>query len=115
MSRTTRAELEELAALINSRLGGGDYAIGYAYGSPRLERDGGAVDVSPRLPAGQLADWMRAFLAGIDAMLRKAEDVALSCLCPFTHMHPRHLTGESILDQPLPDTGAGSQVEAYRG
>ena len=44
-----------------------DYFVQYAYGRPRLMRQGGSIDVSPRLPAGQLADWMRAFLAGIDA------------------------------------------------
>lgn len=107
MSRTTKAELEVLATVINNRLGLWSrtpdhglvaderaYFVQYAYGQPRLMRDGGAVDVSPRLPAGQLADWMRAFLDGIDAAER-------------AHTVPPL--------QPLPDTGAGASVEAYRG
>lgn len=63
---TPRAELDGLAEMI-SRAVGEPHAIGYAYGRPRLERAGGSVDVSPRLPAGELARWMRAFLAGVDA------------------------------------------------
>jgi hypothetical protein len=70
MARVKQSELEHLAEMINTRLGIVDpdakYEIHRAYGSPRLERELGSVDVSPRLPAGQLADWMRAYLAGID-------------------------------------------------
>jgi hypothetical protein len=88
MSRTTRQELDDLAAMINRRLGADDYAIGYAYGSPRLERDGGARDVSPRLPAGQLADWMRAFLAGIDAYAAKADPIIEN----LSHPDPREVS-----------------------
>jgi hypothetical protein len=72
MARVTRNELDDLAAMVNRRLGADDYFIQSAYGSPRLMRDGGSRDVSPRLPAGQLADWMRAFLAGIDAGIDRA-------------------------------------------
>jgi hypothetical protein len=43
------------------------YTIEYAYGRPRLMRAHGSVDVSPRLSTGELAQWMRAFVAGIDA------------------------------------------------
>jgi len=63
--RMTKAGLQEIVDVINRRTGG-DYELGYAYGRPRLERDGGAREVSPRLSAGQLADWMRAFLEGFD-------------------------------------------------
>ena len=63
--RTTRADLQEIVDVINRRTGG-DYEISVAYGQPRLVRDGGAREVSPRLAAGQLADWMRAFLDGFD-------------------------------------------------
>jgi hypothetical protein len=69
-TRTTRAQLDELAEIINRRLdlaGDRAYTVEYAYGRPRLERAGGSVDVSPRLPAGELAQWMRAFMGGMDA------------------------------------------------
>ena len=39
-TRTTRAQLDELAGIINRTLGGA-YSIEYAYGRPRLERAGG--------------------------------------------------------------------------
>lgn len=82
--RTTRKELDQLAMMIDGRLYGWvetghpngnrpvarDYFVQYAYGQPRLMRKGGSVEVSPRLPAGQLALWMRAFLAGMDASWR---------------------------------------------
>ena len=76
MTRTTRRELDALATIINGRLGlpleptwepdDRSFAVTWAYGQPRLYRDGGSVEVSPRLPSGQLAMWMRAFIAGID-------------------------------------------------
>jgi hypothetical protein len=65
-TRTTRAQLDELAGIINRTLGGA-YSVEYAYGRPRLERAGGSVDVSPRLTAGELAQWMRAYIAGMIA------------------------------------------------
>ena len=78
-ARTTRRELDELANIINHALLCAPgvrcvdldperaYRIEYAYGRPRLVRAGGSVDVSPRLPAGELSQWMRAFLGGIEA------------------------------------------------
>jgi hypothetical protein len=60
------------------------YRIAYAYGRPRLERAGGSVDVSPRLPAGELAQWMRAYLDGIDAeLLKLLPDTALEKLAHY--------------------------------
>jgi len=66
MTQTTRADLDQLARMIDLALSlpPGSHAIEYAYGSPRLVRDGGSVDVSPRLPAGELARWIRAYHAG---------------------------------------------------
>ena len=64
--RTTRAELDQLCAIIN-RATDGDYEVQYAYGRPRLVRANGSVDVSPRLSTGELAQWMRAMLTGIEA------------------------------------------------
>jgi hypothetical protein len=71
-TRTTRATLDELAGIINRRLyliPSEAVEIEYAYGSPRLVRKGRSVDVSPRLPAGELAQWMRAYIEGMDAGL----------------------------------------------
>jgi len=64
--RTTRRELEQLAKTINIALAQKDeYFVQWTYGQPRLMRAGGSVEVSPRLPSGQLAQWMRAFYAGV--------------------------------------------------
>ena len=77
--RTTRADLDQLAVIIDHALlckpgvpctkldPDLRHTVEYAYGSPRLYRARGSVEVSPRLPAGQLADWMRAYIAGIHA------------------------------------------------
>jgi hypothetical protein len=66
VTRTTRRELDALAADVGRALGR-PMAIGYAYGRPRLESADGARALSPRLPAGDLADWMRAWLNGWSA------------------------------------------------
>ena len=66
MVRTTRPDLDHLAAIIE-RLTGQEHRIVYAYGQPRLYRAGGSVEVSPRLAAGDLAQWMQAYIAGISA------------------------------------------------
>lgn len=65
--RTTIDQLRNLAVSIDHALDlpRGTHEINRAYGQPRLLRDGGSVEVSPRLPAGQLELWMRAYLAGI--------------------------------------------------
>lgn len=69
MARTTIRELALLARSIDDALGlpEGTHDLDIAYGSPRLVCNGGSHDVSPRLPAGQLLDWMRAYKAGIYA------------------------------------------------
>ena len=63
MARTSRNELDHLANIISRRTGVA-MSIEYAYGKPRLMSDRGARDVSPRLPAGELMQWMSAFLDG---------------------------------------------------
>lgn len=74
MTRTTRAELDQLAVVINRTLdivphinAGKDtaYYVQGAYGRVRLVKDNGSVEVSPSLTTGELARWMRAFHAGI--------------------------------------------------
>jgi len=47
----------------------GTYYIGGAYGGHRLERmtkGGGAADISPRLNRSALADWINAYIDGIE-------------------------------------------------
>ena len=65
--RTTRKDLEGLATVLNNCTNrpAGYYFVQYAYGQPRLMAADGSREVSPRLPAGQLADWLRAFIAGV--------------------------------------------------
>ena len=65
--RISRQHLDSMVDRLNREVPGQDYSIGVAYGSPRLERNGGSVNVSPRLPKGQLYVWMHAFLDGIEA------------------------------------------------
>ena len=65
MARTSKSDLDEQAEFL-SRMTGIDFSIDWAYGAPRLSSDRGSRDVSPRMPSGQLMDWMNAFAAGID-------------------------------------------------
>lgn len=70
--RMTKATLEKIAdncTLAVNPKGGWHYAIEYAYGRPRLgltDAKGCWRDVSPRLPSGQLAEWMWAYLKGVE-------------------------------------------------
>ena len=64
MERTTRADLEDKVNVIN-RITHGDYTLGKAYGRFRLYRDGESTEVSPRLPMGQLGDWLSAYVDGL--------------------------------------------------
>lgn len=72
MTRTTRADLDNLARSVDTALDlpTGTHAVQVAYGRPRLIRyvNPGQVDVSPRLPSGELERWIRAYLAGIWAV-----------------------------------------------
>ena len=71
MAQVTQKELDRLAERLNEALGITDerkqYAIGYAYGSPRLEKNMGSVDISPRLTKGKLHVWIHAYIGGIYA------------------------------------------------
>lgn len=68
--RTTKRELDRLAEMLNRRTGR-DFEIEYAYGSPRLVVNRGSTDVSPRLTAGQLEQWIWAFMKGMDECGRR--------------------------------------------
>lgn len=71
---TTKAELDQLARLIDSALDlpAGTHEIEFAYGRPRLVANGGSKDVSPRLPKPELEEWLRAYLGGINATLSRS-------------------------------------------
>ena len=84
----TRAMLNRRVALLNDMTGAaqepyksdrdangslianpGTYYIAGAYGGYRLERmskGGGALDISPRLSKPALADWLNAYIDGIE-------------------------------------------------
>lgn len=64
MARTTRADLDHLERRLELTLHGQDWLIQYAYGQPRLLRKNGSINVSPRLPAGRLKEWIEAYLEG---------------------------------------------------
>lgn len=87
--RVTKEMLERRVALLNAMTGAaqepykterdsrgglianaGTYYIGGAYGGYRLERmsngGGGATDISPRLSKPALADWINAYIDGIE-------------------------------------------------
>lgn len=78
MTRVTKADLEALVRVLNNRLGRpvewgkpGNLYVQEGYGNgPRLyEQLGlarGTREVSPRLPRGQMAQYIRAMLVGID-------------------------------------------------
>ena len=66
-TRTTKADLQQYVNVINRLTDNRcDFSISRAYGKPRLYRSAESVEVSPRLPAGQLADWMHAYINGIN-------------------------------------------------
>lgn len=86
MTRTTRSELDSLIKILNRRLDRPEYGwerqgtrnvanvgaftLDRSYGGNRLQEvitDGGALrEYGPRLPAGPMADYLRAMLEGID-------------------------------------------------
>jgi hypothetical protein len=63
MARTSPRDLDGLAKRMRE-ITGIDFTVGWAYGRPRLYSDGESREVSPRLPSGQLLDWMHAYMKG---------------------------------------------------
>ena len=55
----------------------GNYHINYDYGQPRLHRmsnhRGGVESIGPRLPKGQFADVLNAYINGYEAATREKE------------------------------------------
>ena len=63
--RTTQQDLDDVCRMISVETGA-DHTIGSMTGQGyRLYRDNESREVSPRLPKGQLYDWMWAYLDGI--------------------------------------------------
>ncbi len=89
MSVMTKSTLEKIAENCNRQapVAGWTYSIEYAYGQPRLVLLDSRMccrDVSPRLSRGQLADWMWAYLKGIEAgkeavKVQEADDLLEAC------------------------------------
>lgn len=69
MARTSQRELSQMVTHMEN-VTGLSLGIEHAYGAPRLVSGDGSREVSPRLPSGQLLEWMRAFMRGFDAARR---------------------------------------------
>ena len=65
-AQRARFELDKAVELLNKRLPGLDFSIGYAYGGARLERRAGSVDVSPRGTKREILAYVHAMIEGID-------------------------------------------------
>ena|SRR3990167_1187843 len=83
--RTTKVELQSLVDYLNQLAksrGLPAYRLQFAFGYPRLFQDiridgqlhEAALEISPRLPMGQLADWIRAYAKGIAVALEPVDD-----------------------------------------
>ena len=66
--RTTRTTLQQTLERLARK--GVRLRMEYAYGRPRLETLDGSRYVSPRLPAGQLANWLDGFEAALEESRR---------------------------------------------
>jgi len=66
MERTTRTDLRQMVVVLNN-LTLGEYNIGWAYGRPRVCKDNDSVNVSPRLPMGEMKTWLYAYMDGYRA------------------------------------------------
>jgi len=69
MPRITQRDLDNAATVLQNATGNPTYRIEYAYGQPRLYRDhpklSGPQEVSPRLPRGELYQWISAYIDGV--------------------------------------------------
>ena len=90
MTRTSSKDIQRLVDLLNKltdspaepwagqgatfKANVGCFHIEHAYGAPRLVRmvteGGGERDISPRLPNGELARWINAYIAGFETAKR---------------------------------------------
>lgn len=61
MHRVTKAEIRDYVEYLRKTTNL-PLSVGWAYGRPRVSIS--SNDLSPRLPTGQLADWLNAFAQG---------------------------------------------------
>jgi len=69
--RTTREELRARVEEIR-KVTKVDMTVEWAYGKPRVYRDNGGRELSPRLPTGQLMDWLTAWYDGWEMATRQS-------------------------------------------
>lgn len=132
---TTQADLNQLVVVLNNRLGRPQYGWTYnpvnkqnvasvgalaldgAYGGWKLvevlSASGALREVSPRLGKADLELYLRALLTGIEYAEVNLPGEALPSWGPYQAEDMG--TSWSREQEPLPDTGAGASVEAYRG
>lgn len=71
MARITQRDLDQITTVLQNATGNPTYRIEYAYGQPRLYRDhpkfhpGCPEEISPRLPKGELYQWISAYIDGV--------------------------------------------------
>jgi hypothetical protein len=68
METVTQPALDRAVQLLNKRIPGLDFSIGYAYGGARLERRAGSVDVSPRGTKREILTYIHAMIQGVDSL-----------------------------------------------
>ena len=76
MRRVTAAEVRSMAAHM-TKVVGVNFHVEKANGGYRLEQQlstGGCINISPRLKAGALLEWMHAYMDGWNAKDKKDED-----------------------------------------
>lgn len=62
-------DLYSLVDYLKEITGNKDLSLEWAYGRPKLIQKlaHGYIDISPRLPRGQLYDWIQAYIKGFEA------------------------------------------------
>jgi hypothetical protein len=72
--RTTPKQLQATVARI-VRNHGVDIGIEWAYGRPRITNANQSRDISPRLPTGEMLQWLFAFECGLNMASNKATQI----------------------------------------
>lgn len=63
--RVTQVDLDKRLEVFN-RMAGSYLVLNYTNGGVRVETSNGAVEFSPRLSKGQMADWLAAMIKGAE-------------------------------------------------
>jgi hypothetical protein len=64
----TKQHLEESVQVLNERIPGMDFSVGYAYGGARLKRRDGSINVSHRGTKREILTYIHAMITGINAL-----------------------------------------------